>query len=236
MAETKILRTNRVPTIDQYKVDNVNKAMKSGYSLLEHVDNILTSKTALISAQAAARSLPYVLDVPKFNGWYEAATTRISYLEAAFMSVVSMVFNFFAAVGSTLLAGATLGQVDAFKSAFKKYWSNTALGAMSTGMSVVGIVSPKYALYFGALNGALIGSFLSNRFEDVSKDIGNLQFMEVIQAMYENFYPQIEEYMYSTAGSKDSAARELEKLDELVGNLQAELSEFAEKGFGSLFS
>lgn len=213
-----IERTNRTPVADSDVMHQVHKAAKTGFSLLEHLDNLATSKALLLTAQTAARSLPYALDVRKLNTWYEAATTRISYLEGAFLSVASAVYNFFIALGASVLRLATLNQVDAFKSAFKKYWSNTALAIACTGVSAVGVVSPKFALYAGGAMSALIGSFLVEQVKELGKDIKNIDFVQLVQVYYEKFYPQIEKFVFENLKERE-AKKVLSKLDKAVRGL-----------------
>lgn len=222
----------RSPLVSQDKIALVDKAFGEGAAVARHVDNLLTSKPVQMVALTAIRSAPYALDLPGFDTWYEAITTRISYLENAILSFASTVYNFVAAVIATFLAGVTCGQVDALNNAFKKYWTNTILGGACTAISVIGVATPKYALIAGGLAGAGAGGLLVSRLEDLEP---HLKFLnkdmnppEFIKALYEKFRPQLVEAAAERFSAKDSAEA-FAKLDKFFDNIEVLFGDVASK-------
>ena len=220
---------DRTPVIDSYHTKQVARAVKKGSSFIEDIGNVLTAKPLSFTLQAVVQSLPTAFDVPQLNSWYQKITSRISYLEAAVLSVVSTFFNFIMTVGSAFCTLVTLGQVNAFRAALKRYASYTGLGGICTAINAVGVFSPKYALVVGGLSGAAIGAFLAEELKDIGKDVEKIGFIPLVQYMYEKFYPKMERLFYDNIEDKSERKKVLSGLDEVVRNLDSYWSDLKTK-------
>lgn len=100
------------------------------------------SSGALLAHTMLTKATPYVLG-DSYKGFF---STRAACLELGVMSLTSTIYNFFMALGSTVLAAVTLGQFSSLNKSFTTNWLHTSIAAFSTFEGVLGFVSPTASL------------------------------------------------------------------------------------------
>lgn len=107
---------------------------------------ILQSSALFQVSYATLKSIPYAIlsDDLGTNDFGHMLSTRITYIEAAVISLSSTVCNIAFALLYTALSFATLGLSTSMNFAMRKHWHHVTYALASTGIGLVGMVTPYY--------------------------------------------------------------------------------------------
>ena len=105
--------------------------------------NCLDSTALLNVTLVSLKTVPYAFVENTPNGFGNALSCRLRYLEAGVMGVASMVYNLFVGIILSVATAVTFGKVASVADQMKKTWLQTGLAAASAGIGFIGTVSPK---------------------------------------------------------------------------------------------
>lgn len=110
---------------------------------------ILQSAALVQVTYATLKNIPYAFLSKELgtNDLGNMLSSRVTYMEAAVISVASTICNIAFTLLYTALSFATLGLSNSVNFSMKKHWHHVTYGVVSTGIALVGVVTPYWGGY-----------------------------------------------------------------------------------------
>lgn len=158
----------------------------------EETQVVLESTPLFQISYASLKNFPYAYSAKEFgiNDLGHMLKTRVIYIEATLLCLISAVHNLcFGLIYSALVVG-TLGLYQNFRNSCKIHWIHMFHGLLSVGIGLLGTLLPYYGM---AANAYLLYSIMESFKACYQKDISRKQreFVEFIQNMsikYSSFF------------------------------------------------
>lgn len=142
---------------------------------------------------ASIKNVPHALLGAKgVDGYSSWISSRITFLEAGSMCVVSMGINLIAAISYTILNIGTLALFKGLRNRCKIHWMHSTYAVMSTVIATVGVVKPKFGV---GLNVLLLMSILRDSKAHYRKDADRFEgdFVKFVQETTKEFKSSVYE-------------------------------------------
>lgn len=163
-------RERENPTLNPRPFFNACSAMfyDTEFTIHHTLMNVFDSMAFTNTTLTSLKSIRYIILSQPGNtlDWSTSISVRLRFLEAAATSAVSLIYNV------SLMAIAGIGalitglQVKELNQYVWRFWSHTALAAISIGISVPAFVIPKSGLILNVLSFKLIGNYLTQAAQD----------------------------------------------------------------------
>jgi len=133
--------------------------------------HVLLQSAALVQiTYATLKAIPYAFLSKELgtNDLGNMLSTRVTFLEAAVISVASTICNIAFTLLYMALSFATLGLSNSVNFSMRKHWSHVTYGFTSIGIALVGVITP----YYGAgLTVYLLSAILNRMKECYGRDV-----------------------------------------------------------------
>lgn len=188
-------------------------------------NNLPVMRTVMIYVQA--KPLHSLITVPVENllthqegGICAALAIRFNYIETGMISFACLIYNFFMAIGATVLAAITCGQNDNINHAFNKHWTHTAIAASGLVISALGCVSPLVATCATAGLLSLVITRLRSAWSEL-KLPSNEERMAIVRSLYELHREDIAQGLQELVSDSEKASQMIDKIEHAVKNARS---------------